>query len=668
MIEITAIEVEGKTSRGEFRGAIELQPGLNVLSAENAYGKSLAMTAIPWCLGLEAMFGLQNNDPSRFPVAVRDVISLGAARDVEVASSLARLSLRRDDGATLTITRPIKGTSLEIVEVVEGGPSARTSRLRARRDTMVDETGGLQHFLFDWMRLPHALLMTLKGTQAELYLENLAPLFFIDQNEGWTDLQALQVYRYQIQEVAEAAVEYMLGAHTALEARLRRQQRVSTEARLKGEAEKIAEQAVEFFRRQGWDLKWSTFGSSADIAKRWSTRTLGAVARDDFRMDPAAERTRLQATIANLQRDMASDPVGAMESAPSTQASQSVIELKTRRHTLRWELRGLRLQLADHRALLETTEHRIHSSKDVLRLKTLGIGRLDTVECPTCHRDLDPSTFDLKEQSVPSVQAQIESLEKQRSALLTNIATLESHLTRLDHDIAKIDSDLQNADRALDSVNRAVGTVRERFSKLAFDVAAAQRELDGLNAFTTELAELESKVTRWLEEVRTGAEEGAALETDLADRVGVFAEKLRVQLLDLGFSAVTRVNAKKVSFDDRYIPYLDTRRLRSLGSASDHARLIAAYVLALADASRAKGGPHPGLIVLDEPLQQNPDPKHRKLMLRFFEQTAAATKSQVIVTTSLQPEELGQLRKAHVNVRALPGKKFLQPTKPDKAG
>ena len=72
MIEISSIEVEGTTAIGAFRGALELKSGLNILSAENAYGKSLAMTAIPWCLGLEAMFGLQDNDPSRFPLAVRD--------------------------------------------------------------------------------------------------------------------------------------------------------------------------------------------------------------------------------------------------------------------------------------------------------------------------------------------------------------------------------------------------------------------------------------------------------------------------------------------------------------------------------------------------------------------------------------------------------------------
>jgi hypothetical protein len=128
----------------------------------------------------------------------------------------------------------------------------------------------------------------------------------------------------------------------------------------------------------------------------------------------------------------------------------------------------------------------------------------------------------------------------------------------------------------------------------------------------------------------------------------------------------TRSNAKNVGFDERYIPYLETRRLRSLGSASDHARLVAAYVLALAEASREKSGPHPGIVVLDEPLQQNPDPKHRELMLRFFEQTAASTKSQVIVTTSLGADELAQLRKAGVQARALPGKHFLQPLPAEK--
>ncbi len=75
----------------------------------------------------------------------------------------------------------------------------RTSRLYARRQTMKDEHGGLQRFLFDWLGLPRKPVMTIRGEPGEVYLENIAPLFYIDQSEGWTDLQAQQVYRYGLQ-------------------------------------------------------------------------------------------------------------------------------------------------------------------------------------------------------------------------------------------------------------------------------------------------------------------------------------------------------------------------------------------------------------------------------------------------------------------------------------
>jgi ABC-type molybdenum transport system ATPase subunit/photorepair protein PhrA len=38
----------------------------------------------------------------------------------------------------------------------------------------------------------------------------------------------------------------------------------------------------------------------------------------------------------------------------------------------------------------------------------------------------------------------------------------------------------------------------------------------------------------------------------------------------------------------------------------------------LAQASVQVDGLHPGLVVLDEPLQQNPDPKHRERFLSFL--------------------------------------------------
>lgn len=199
------------------------------------------------------MFGLQNNDSARFPGAVRDVITLGNVENVPVLASEACVSIERDDGARIALRRAILGGDRERVEVTETLPnrSKKVTILQARKETMSDETAGLQRFLFEWIGLPRTPLMTLNGRRSELYLENQAPLFFIDQNEGWTDLFALQVHRYGLQEVNEAAVEFLLGARTALAARYRRQESVSTEARLKGEAEKISERVVASSRSKG---------------------------------------------------------------------------------------------------------------------------------------------------------------------------------------------------------------------------------------------------------------------------------------------------------------------------------------------------------------------------------------------------------------------------------
>ena len=93
------------------------------------------------------------------------------------------------------------------------------STLLARKLTMKDEAAGLQNFVFAWCGLPRTSVLDNRGEPSEIYLENIAPLFYIDQNEGWTDLQALQVHRYGLLEVSDIAVEYLLGAVEAIEVR-----------------------------------------------------------------------------------------------------------------------------------------------------------------------------------------------------------------------------------------------------------------------------------------------------------------------------------------------------------------------------------------------------------------------------------------------------------------
>ncbi len=98
-----------------------------------------------------------------------------------------------------------------------------------------------------------------------------------------------------------------------------------------------------------------------------------------------------------------------------------------------------------------------------------------------------------------------------------------------------------------------------------------------------------------------------------------------------------------------------------MGSASDHSRLVAAYVLALAAASDATDGLHPGFVVLDEPLQQNPDEKHRELFIDFLiSKTARSLSAQTIVFTWLHEPELERLKQAGVRLINPSGYHFLE--------
>jgi hypothetical protein len=104
------------------------------------------------------------------------------------------------------------------------------------------------------------------------------------------------------------------------------------------------------------------------------------------------------------------------------------------------------------------------------------------------------------------------------------------------------------------------------------------------------------------------------------------------------------------------MPTLRRRLLRSYGSASDRARLILAYTIALLQT----GKHHPGFLLLDEPLQQNPDEHHHKLLVEFLESQSRNIDQQVVIFSALPTSDVEKLRASGVAVQVVEGK-FLVP-------
>lgn len=662
MIQLSRIEVRGESEVGAFSGALELSPGLQVVSARNAYGKSLAAKALAWCLGLEPMFGTPDNSPIWLPEAAREEVDLDGHKASRVLSSECTVTLLHEDGRMLGLTRPIKGDSATVrIEERSAEGGTRKIKLHARRDSMKDEHGGLQHFLFEWLRLPREQVATFRGGTSEIYLENLAPLFYIDQAEGWSDVQALQISRYGQLEIAEIAVEYLLGAAGKIRQRFFQQQANQKGAVLRERAREIAERVRNTLLRHGWQVEWSGHGSIGDIIARWSSRKLKELLKEEANVDFGTLRASLDERAEYFRKALAGSPVDAGNISVPSGASQAVVELKQRRHDLNEQLHILRTQQEETRELLSSLDHRIRAASDLLRLKETGVGNLGVVECPTCHRDLDPESFLLTQQSRASIEAHIEALRRDRALMKTSLQSLDANLTSIGGEQVLLDDKLRRAERALMTVTQAIGTVREQLAKIAEDLTATENERDRVIGISETVDSLQQEIDVWIRDA-LAVEQPTAGDTDLEARRDAFANALRDYLVALGHSAVIGETATQLRLDDEYVPYMANRRLRSIGSASDQSRLIAAYSLGLAAASEELGGLHPGVVILDEPLQQNPDDPHRDLFLTFLSQQLASQASfQTIVFTYLREPEIDLLRTQGLNVITPPGDHFLEP-------
>ena len=438
MIHIASVEIHGTSERGDFVGRLEFSPGLQVISGRNSFGKSLAAKSIAWCLGLEVIFGRKADDPTFFPLAVREELDLPDAQNVRVLSSEAQLTIQREDREQLDLTRGVTHdlNKVRITRRAVAGSSQMT--LLTGHGSMVDEATGFQRFLFEWLGWPRKKIATFDGPDAYIYLENLAPLFYIEQDEGWTEIQARQIGRYGQQQIRELSVEYILGALDTVDQRVMRHHAATLDSTLHTTARALAGRASQTFLKQGWAVDWSGNGSVKEIEARWSKQTLREALQRDAEIDIMKQRRIAVERLVALRRTLTKDPIDPANMSAAASASQLVVDLKQRRHKLNSELRTLQEQYSESEHLLESLLHRIRTATDVHRLKTTGVGRLAHLECPTCHREhLDIDAFHLTEQTAPEVQAHIEALKRDRAltrrtldAVMTTIRAMEAQIGR----------------------------------------------------------------------------------------------------------------------------------------------------------------------------------------------------------------------------------------------
>ncbi|WP_375758674.1 AAA family ATPase [Corallococcus exercitus] len=665
MIHIKSVSIRGVAEGLPFRGHIDLKPGIHVITGENDYGKTLISTSIAWCLGLEPMYGVRPGDNAIFSSGVRERIELHEDQTSRVDESHAEVEFSNHLGRTYRLRRSIIGGKTNYIAVAErtGTNFGPERNLLVGLGSLSSEASGFQHWLFQTAGLPLAEVMTNKGASSPIYVENLGPLFFIEQTEGWSDLQSLQIYRYGQIAINEAAVEYLLGLDTRLKQRFAKQSSESQSGEIRQDAIRILERTNEFIRSNGWDETLPTKLSLETIGERLKSLKLSDYLRERFHWSPAEEHKQLTLKADQLRSALNKDQTASQTTAPVAAASSRAIQLKESIHKKKQSLNTLRQQLLAQEELFQTTGGRIASAKDLLRLKQDNIGFPQHAECPTCLRDLNIEELELDNQGLETIERHITTLEKDRDALKTSLAATRTEVERTVRELERAEQEFFAAERSLELINSAAGPQREAIVGTAIQIIDIERAIEKNRKAANELLDLQKQIDDWnkIFSAFSRALEGGGSEEDAA-KEAAFVSTFKSMLLDLGYAKLSKASVKAVRLDEHYTPYLEHRRLRSIGSGSDRARLISAFSVALWQTSLNNGGHHPGLLLWDEPLQQNPDDIHRVNFCEALLRLSRKVKlGQLLIITHLRKEEMERLNKSGINLTALPAhERFLK--------
>lgn len=664
MIKIVSVSVQGITVNQEFEGRIEFAQGLQIYSAGNGFGKSSLYSCIIWALGLEALYVSKNNDPSSLPEALRTRISFGDEQYEDVLSCNVTAEFENSEGQKIRVNRKTDTESASRPEVTILSKDKNETRKLVNGYGSRDEVTGFQSFLLKFAGISTPKLLTYQAEERPIYFENLAPLFLIDQLEGWANIQAQQVTRYGLLEVYQAAVETILGLNDRLERRLQVQKSENEVSSLKASLREQFDKINKITLRAGYEKEKSVGNRKiVDLLEDMKNFSLDKYLANTINFRFQDEKQNLKRSIQDKTTALANLEIPQQKREITSDVSSKVIGLQKSIHENNSRLSSLLSQVRNQEVMLETIKSREHSSQDLLKLKRDGVGFPEMLSCPTCQSDVQPNNFNLVAQDIESIESYIGSLGKEKQLISQNIHQSNIDIMRLKMWIDDAAKTLRISERELENLTNASTLDRRSIVQLTSEISALESKLERLDLLNEELLLIQKSLDEW----KSRAEVFVKIESEgLGPRpkeVDEFEKLFRKHLFILKHSSLNqRQEDIRVYLDGDYNPMFEGRRLRTLGSASDQARLVLAYVTALTLQSIQPGGNHPGILVLDEPYQQNPDDFHKLHLAEFFKYFSSAIgKHQTIIFTSLPIDDRRKLKKENMNVFDLEGEHFLKP-------
>jgi hypothetical protein len=652
-MRIVSVALNVQSTLGPFSYQCRLEPGLNVLNAPNSWGKSTLLQSIVYALGLEGSLSASRRVP--LGPAMTQAVETNRGRG-SVIDSYVTLTLTNDRGRYMRVRRWAKSleVNLNLIQVLTADSEAGLDAA-ARQDMFVREGGatvsevGFHRLFEEFLGWSLPMVPGFSGEDIRLYLEVVFPLFYVEQKFGWSGVAPRVPTNFRIRDPLPRAVEYVLGLSTL--------DRIRALEALKQEEAAIGDEWTASVGR----LNGAASAESLRLILP-DTRPVGTGQRQPVVLEATIDGEwlpleRAEQIWTDRLTVIGGHVLPAGERTARTRADLATAESQARKlgASLRELQEQLAVSVADQGALasrlvgIEADKRRL---TDVQRIRRFG-GELDLPliaegRCPTCQQDLDGR--DVASGTVTTIDENVALLDAERVTLVSMQAVAQERAARLAESVQAAEADLATArqqvrllrDELVGPSNApSLSQVQERLT-LETRLRAAAAVKDTGVAVEHDLDELSIR----FEDVRArrallGEETGST--TDLAI-LGAFRTSFQQQIEAYGLRSVP---PNQVTIDGRtLLPITDGFELSfdlGLGfSASDTIRTKWAYHTALFEAATTQDrGHHLGLVVLDEPRQQETDSQSLAAFLNRL--NGDSRLGQVLYATSQDAEVMASL-------------------------
>lgn len=645
-LRLNAIKIAIHCSDGDYGVSIPFSTGLNIIRAKNSTGKSSVFNSIVYALGLEQLLG--GTGESTMKPVLRSFLKYGE-KTFTVLESKVQLEIANESGQTITATRWIKSGTMDsrlirvhLGPVLTVGGGYRSEDYFVHMPGAAVEASGFHRFLAMFMGMDLPRVPTFDGEDRLLYIQALFPLFFREQLKGWSTFYSQLPSNFGLRDISKRSIEYVLNLDILESTRKRDELRVRRTVladrwrNLVTSMRQTAEQAGGFLSEV--PLSYPDLSSDPKVL----------IYVDDRNVIDMNQR--IMDLIDQVSTSFGEAKVGQVseqQEARLANLEQEALALQSAANSLRAEVQMEDSNRASLVEDLETLQGDLSKNQEIKRLYSLGSDIEISIAnglCPTCGQHIKDALLDQDidiqpmgiDENIKYIREQIEAI---RFALEQSSVLIERKRTKL---IA--------VERILNQQRRSIRLLRKEL--MEDPRMPSQQVLEGYveaKANLMALKEARTKVDYYSDQLRGVQEEWRKYLNDKAtvsDRYFSNSDLEKLKLLEgslRDYAGRFQYHSGSVGdigiSEDKYTPTIEGYDVRVDSSASDHIRLIWAYVCALLHVSNTFGANHPGLIIMDEPGQQQMALDSQRALFVLL----ASLPGQHLLASSLSSQEVGRL-------------------------